>query len=175
MYDLWYRLVFDNVMAWSYGTITLWVVSVNFPSRKSWIILGCMQVSRLLWSVWPFEWLKVGHPIQGRLQPLDAIDLDQGWRVLLGVFPCSPMDWWHGKGDRGIRRRLVGQADPTKWDPNLPITSTCFLYTYFMTFIVFSSIQTLLQVQVELGRLSTKIQEMWCVLPSFWVKCWRPK
>jgi hypothetical protein len=67
MYDLWYRLVFDNVMAWSYGTITLWVVSVDFPSRKSWIFLGCMQVSRLLWSVWPFEWLKVGHPIQGRL------------------------------------------------------------------------------------------------------------
>jgi hypothetical protein len=106
--------------------------------------------------------------------PLDATNLDQGWRVLLGVFPCSPTDRWHGKGGRGVGRCLVGSADPTKWGPCLVATSTCFLYTYLVIFVVFSRIQTLLQVQVELGHLSTKIQEMWCVLPWFWVKCWWP-
>ena len=34
MYDLWYQLLFDNVMARTPETVTLYFVYVDFPSWK---------------------------------------------------------------------------------------------------------------------------------------------
>jgi hypothetical protein len=40
MYALWYQLDISNVMARSLWTITLLCNFLDFPSRKSWIVLG---------------------------------------------------------------------------------------------------------------------------------------